>query len=363
MDPSMFSSQPADPGWEQPRFRDLHVHQIKFSHSGTDRDAASDGINPPEPPPLTDRAKALDAAAMELNTLCASNAPLADVKAFLKNRERAPEFPISTRGSDDLLLQPNALAWFNDTNAVQWACQNDHRDLVELLLEKGLEIKPRAVIHAVTKMKETKDCGTVQLLLDHGWDINKPFDEDSVPIMGMVVDDHELVQWCLARGAEANVASASGRTIMGRAASYASVDTLKLLFEKAGDLSSKGALVAAASLSHTEGSPGRLEVVRFVVDRGASLDAFYMDGRPESDHCCEWLALGGQNALHIAIWGGKRDMVELLIKLGADTNVPVCSMLKTDGQTLSPVELTKRYGHQVFNRKRRKCVPNSSDII
>ncbi|KAK7914200.1 hypothetical protein PG985_011903 [Apiospora marii] len=346
MDLSMFSSQPADPGWEPPRFRDLHVHQIKFSHSGTDRDAASDRITPSEPPPLTDRAKALDAAAMELNTLCASNAPLADVQVFLTNWGETPEFPISTTDSEYLPLQPNALAWFNDTNAVQWACQNDHRDLVEVLLEKGLGIKPRAVMHAVAQMRETKDRGTVQLLLDHGWDINKPFDDDSVPIMGMVVDDHELVQWCLARGADPNVASASGRTIMGRAASYASLDTLKLLFEEAGALPHRGALVAHASLSHNEGTSERLDVVRLLVARGAPVDAFYMESRPESDQCCEWLALGGQNAPHFAIWGGNRDMVELLLGLGADKDMPVCSMLKTDGKTLFPAELAKLCKHE-----------------
>ncbi|KAK8122877.1 Ankyrin repeat protein [Apiospora sp. TS-2023a] len=314
----MFGSHPADP----------KCHQRRGA--------------PSEPPALTDRAKILDAAAMEFNTLCASNAPLADIKTFLSKWEKVVESPTSATDNENIRLQPNALAWFDDTNALRWACENDHRDLVELLLRKGLEVKPRAVVHAVAKMRETKDHGTVQLLLDFGWDINKPIDDDSLPIMSMVVDDLELVKWCLARGGDPNVASASGRTIMGRAAGYASIETLKLLFEEAGARSDKGALIAHASLSHGQGIPGRLEVVGFLINQGAPIDDFYVDARPESDLCCEWLALGGQNALHFAIWGGMRDMVELLIENGADKSVPVCSMLKTDGQTLCPVELAKR---------------------
>ena len=131
---------------------------------------------------------------------------------------------------------------------------------------------------------------------------------------------------------------------MGRAAGYASLETLKLLIEEAGARSEKGALVAHASLSHGEGTPGRLEVVRFLISQGAPIDEYYMDNRLESEHCCEWLALGGQNALHFAVWCGKRDMVELLIDNGTDKSLTVCSMLKTDGQTLSPPELASKYG-------------------
>ncbi|KAK8061764.1 hypothetical protein PG994_008130 [Apiospora phragmitis] len=166
----------------------------------------------------------------------------------------------------------------------------------------------------------------------------------------MVVDDHELVQWCLSRGADPNISSASGKSAMGRAADYASLKTLKFLFDEAGALAQKGALVADASLSHIDGSPGRLEVVRFLVDQGAPVDGFYMDARPESDYSCEWMVLGGQNALHFTVWGGKKDLVELLLDKGADKTIPACSIVKTDGQLLFAVDLAKEYGHEDIAR-------------
>lgn len=132
---------------------------------------------------------------------------------------------------------------------------------------------------------------------------------------------------------------------MQRAANYGSLDTVKLLVEHGG-LVQHGALIARASYSHTVGIPGRLDVVQFLLDHHAPVDAFYMEDGEETAHSYEAMLFGRQSGLHFAIWGGKRDMLKLLIDKGADKNLSACSVLKTDGQTMSPVELARKFGFE-----------------
>jgi len=154
-----------------------------------------------------------------------------------------------------------------------------------------------------------------------------------------------MVRWCLSLGADPNASSLSGNTVMQRAASYASLDTLKLLVLHGG-LFLKGALIAHASYSHNLGRPERIEVVRFLSEHNAPIDAFYLDDRDAPVDECDALAFGKQNAIHFAIWGGKMDMVKLLIERGADKNLPTWSTFKTNGETISPVELALKFGHE-----------------
>ena len=60
--------------------------------------------------------------------------------------------------------------------------------------------------------------------------------------------------------------------------------------------------------------PDRTEVVKYLIDRGASINAFYGDTlNPDvrSENC---VLYRGMTALHFAVVGGKRDLVGLLLK-------------------------------------------------
>lgn len=141
---------------------------------------------------------------------------------------------------------------------------------------------------------------------------------------------------------------------MERAAAAASPATLRLLVRHRGAAVAHGSLVAHASRAHAEGTAAdRVEAARFLLDEGAPVDAYYLQNRsgpPKQDAagCCgmtEAVAVGRQNALHLAVWSGKADMARLLLENGADRTVPACSLMKTDNETMSPLELALKYGH------------------
>lgn len=160
-----------------------------------------------------------------------------------------------------------------------------------------------------------------------------------------VLEIPELVLWCLSKGADPSLSSPAGLSIIEQAASIAPLDIVKLLVGKI-DSTREGAPVARASYSHALGSkPDRVEVVRFLLDQGYSVDAFYRCQKASSGDVCEDMVMGSQNALHFAIWSGKEDMLRLLLERGANRTLPVRSVMKTEGKTLSPVELATKYGH------------------
>lgn len=132
---------------------------------------------------------------------------------------------------------------------------------------------------------------------------------------------------------------------MQRAASYAPLNVLKLLVEHGGLI--RGDLVARASYYRRNNDHGFLEVIQFLLDHGAPIDAYFAEGTVQArNNCCLMVVMGGQNALHFAIGGGKRDLVKLLLKRGADRNLTASSPWKTKGKTVSPVELARMCGHE-----------------
>jgi hypothetical protein len=116
---------------------------------------------------------ALEKAAGELNYLCASNKPLGDIKNLL-TQWMDPTSPNH--------LQSDALYSFNNTNALRLACMNDSIDVVKLLLETGLDPNPMAVSFAVARLRETRNKDLLQLLIDFGWNVNNPINDQTPPL-------------------------------------------------------------------------------------------------------------------------------------------------------------------------------------
>lgn len=88
-------------------------------------------------------------------------------------------------------------------------------------------------------------------------------------------------------------------TIMQRAVSYASIDVLKFIIEHGGLIRERD-LVARASFDHNNDEPGCLEVVRFLLDLGAPIDAYFAEDTIEAEKSCLNMFMGRQNALHFA---------------------------------------------------------------
>ncbi|KAL1860688.1 hypothetical protein Daus18300_009031 [Diaporthe australafricana] len=176
MDVQQYASDPSDPLWEEPAWRKEHTTIVNFH--GDNHGAPIERKH--EPGPVSPRGQALREAAASLNTLCALNAPVAEVQDFLAKWE----------DPSDGGVQPNALAWFSDTNAVQLACTNESLDVLRTLLEKGLRPTMRAADFSRGKWRETKNKDIfqhiLQLLVEYGLDLNQPVNDHTPPIMRLV---------------------------------------------------------------------------------------------------------------------------------------------------------------------------------
>ncbi|KAI0144625.1 ankyrin repeat-containing domain protein [Xylariaceae sp. FL1272] len=327
LDLAQFASAPSDPTWEKPRFHSLHTID-PFSTKNVAGQSR-------ETPVLSERAEELNRISSEFQRLVAVGVPLEQVETFMKRWETAS-------AANAPVVQPNVLAWFGDTDALRWACANGAVDVVRLLLQKGLPIVPMVVTYTISNLRKSKDTAMLELLLDYGWDINEPIAETRPPLLCAVVDIPELAHWCLSRGADPDLYSPSGLSIIEHAATVAPLDVLKVLVDKTRDRTRDVAAVARASEVYArEARPDGVEAVRHLLDQGYPIDTFFQT-HAQGGHACEDAWYGSQNALHFAIWSGKEDMVRLLLERGADTTLPTRSV-KTEGKTLSPLELAVKF--------------------
>lgn len=163
----------------------------------------------------------------------------------------------------------------------------------------------------------------------------------------MLLTDYDMVGWCLSLGADPNASSPAGETIMQRAASYGSLDVLRLLVEHGSQVRGLDVVARACFYSKKyEDEPERPEVVRFLLDHGGPIDAYWGGDTVEAERSCLDVFIGKQNGLHLAIESGNRDLVKLLVDRGANKKLPTSSAMRTRGQTVSPVELAKICGHE-----------------
>ena len=133
--------------------------------------------------------------------------------------------------------------------------------------------------------------------------------------------NENMIRWFLAHGASPN-ASNSGffRTPIMYAAAMLSLSIVKLLY--AYGVTHESVLQCAAESTRE----GRLEVLEFVVEKGADINAIKWQHHAFTYDCWGRASLG--TALHYAVTGGYKDRVALLLRKGARTDIP-----NTTGQT------------------------------
>ncbi|KAL8769632.1 MAG: hypothetical protein Q9209_004429 [Squamulea sp. 1 TL-2023] len=199
------------------------------------------------------------------------------------------------------------------------------------VLERGLKIE----LYAVMRALDSLSAGMFQVFIDHGWDINMPLGETMPPCLAYVIytfkiakgliwrcslkliyclsyvlHDEDLTRWFLEHGASPNAPSSRlFRTPVMFAAATAPLPIVKLLY--AYGATHENVLQTAAG-SNVE---GRLEVLKFVLDKGADINAIQWQHHQDTYHLFERLCLG--TALHNAVQLGCKDRVELLLRKGA----------------------------------------------
>ncbi|KAJ4986125.1 ankyrin repeat protein [Stagonosporopsis vannaccii] len=319
-----FASDPSQASWEAPPMPRLDNLQEDTTHKHRNI------VNP--------RAESLAHAQRQLSKLCTSTAPRSGLEEFLAIW-RDPLQPDR--------VQPNALAWFQAAKPLSTAIKNGREDAAQVLLAHGVKPERPDVWAALDVLEATGSKTALEILLNGGWGMDEPLNENATSILGYFVDQKtDLVQWCLSLGASPNASSPMGQTAMHRAAAFGTLDTLKLLVSHGGVIAQTD-LVAHAALAYCNGDKTRAEVVKYLLDHGALIDAYYMghSERWNSATNSLFLTYGRQNALHFAISFGEEELVELLLSRGADKTLKMFS-LRTELKQKDPRELASLLGHE-----------------
>ncbi|KAJ9386285.1 hypothetical protein DTO063F5_3799 [Paecilomyces variotii] len=194
--------------------------------------------------------------------------------------------------------------------ALSAAVVNNRPPVVRYLLGQGVPVNEHLFRYAT----ESKFYDILQAFLDHGWNINTPFDSLNPPALAYAVLDEELTKWFLDRGANPNAQGSRDCTPLSWAVRDAPLTTIQLLFNHGGTVHHGQLLHHAAQRE----LPDRVEVFNFLLEQGASESInkiMYQDR--EGDYLMN-MYTGIGTPLQLAAGKGFLDLVKLLIKKGAD---------------------------------------------
>ena len=184
--------------------------------------------------------------------------------------------------------------------------------------------------------------------------------------------DLKMVKSLVEQGSEVNAKNEDFQTPLHVAIRFGNFEVAKYLTEKGADINAtdgteRNPLMCAAeagvvqmsvqpfSSSATEGGfkpyEGQIEMVRFLVEKGAKVDAANQDGATPLIAACDYglfqladylISKGanvnatiksGQTALYLATFGSHTNIVELLLKKGANPNAAILEEGPGKGQT------------------------------
>ena len=182
----------------------------------------------------------------------------------------------------------------------------------------------------------------VRLLVDAGADLNQKDGEEELTVLMKALNAESLpvVEYLISKGADVNAEDARGYTAVAWAAENRNPEFIKVLAEAGADLNKLQGPNGENAL-HIAVRNGNLEVVQYILSRGVDLEAKDSKGRTAlfnaalvgyTDVIQALLRAGADintdvgtgdvetNALIGAIVGENADAVELLIRNGADVN-------------------------------------------
>ncbi|MCJ1249877.1 hypothetical protein MMC30_007103 [Trapelia coarctata] len=216
--------------------------------------------------------------------------------------------------------------WMYD--AFSAAIENHRLEVVAYLMENGFQLD--AVLAGVAA--RTKSIPVFQTLLDHSWNINDAgrgspslghgFPKEVLPKLFLY--DKPLREWFLTHGADPNIPSSQGFNCLDYAAGCTDpgvdpIAVLKTLVQHGGQPARSSALPIAASRPCRPTSEC-IEIMAYLLDHGAFINARQMEWRPEFHATCEARMMKG-TALHVAVRRMDEEMVDFLLQRGADPMV------------------------------------------
>jgi ankyrin repeat protein len=177
----------------------------------------------------------------------------------------------------------------------------------------------------------------------------------------VVIKDETLVRWYLDHGVSPNAATFGGYTAISNACRSASVEIVKLLVSRGGDVMDKD-VVAQAVEQYSQGVSGRLEVVRYVLDLGAPINM--RANIQMGPFWNSWMSvMGADTALHYAARGGKEDMVRLLLERGANKSLKTSPRASHIGEYKTALEIAEEKGFEVIADLLRNDERNPNELL
>ncbi|KAK0803157.1 hypothetical protein LTR91_015498 [Friedmanniomyces endolithicus] len=217
------------------------------------------------------------------------------------------------------------------SHAFYLAVQHSYVDLADYLLSAGAEISS----YDGKTAAENKDKATLELLIHHGWDINQRVNWSVPPALAFAVEDIDLCHWFISHGADPNAGCGLDKTPLSAAVQYGPLEVIELLFNHGGAIEC-GQLLHFAVWRHLS---DRLDVVRYIIRKGASVNMLMYQNRPDCYIQREAFGLG--TPLHAAATEGDMEVVRLLLDEGADISIQ-------DSLGKLPYQLAEMHGHEAI---------------
>lgn len=194
------------------------------------------------------------------------------------------------------------------------AARSGHLEMVDLLLQRGAPIDARdlAGATALYVAAERGQTAVVQRLIDKGADAELKGRSGTSPLAAAAfAGRNQVVSMLLAHGADGRAADDTGKPPIVYAAASGSLDIVRQLLTQHIDVNARYAneltlLMWASGPDETVAEAQALQVVSWLIDAGARIED--RDDR-------------GRTALMIAAEGNHAEIVQLLLKHGADPSL------------------------------------------
>ncbi|TKA82943.1 hypothetical protein B0A55_01301 [Friedmanniomyces simplex] len=178
------------------------------------------------------------------------------------------------------------------------AIENQRTSIVAFLLERGVTVGPSHGKIATLK----RDTGVLELLLDHGWDINAQLEWASPLPLAFAIEDPHLTAWFLSHGADPNTRCLLDLSPLSAAVQYAPLSIINSLFAHGGSINSEQLLHFAVQRD----TPDALEVLTYILAKDPPINEVMYQNHWDSS--AQQMAFGLGTPLHEAAEKGKSDV-------------------------------------------------------
>jgi len=197
--------------------------------------------------------------------------------------------------------------------ALMQAALNADTQMMQLLLQRGADVNTRGVYGAPALLRAVQDSSKVELLLNHGAQV----DERTLVIAAMVPGSRKTLELLSLRGIDVNV-EVGGFTPLMAAAYSGDFEAVTWLVEHGANVDAR--TEAGCTALNGAAVSGNAGIVKLLLERGADPNVRYME--PDTIGDFQTPALN-------AAWQGNVACLKLLVDRGANVNVQGGPFLRT----------------------------------